>query len=280
MPDESGETDLRSVLVSGARTMAVRYSILAPKFKAVGWMQPEDHVSPKNIADAHAAQGVGHRFLKLSHHASIFGSGVVLFVVQERALSKLEPSTNGDFALASPLATALSGAAGGAAYSVCATSVAAWLGTGDNSLLQLRSWAFMRRALPFTLPRDAGGFACYFGVYKLAQDAAARRLQHDRSGSTEDTARMKLTSASDILLGLLVAAGSGGVAGLATYAWRSPWDTLYKREVRWRAANAPLWSITRFVSSPRGLKAVLVGASTWAVYELADAALRKLASPL
>ena len=91
---------------------------------------------------------------------------------------------------------------------------------------------------------------------------------------------MKLTSASDILRGLLVAAGSGGVAGLATYAWRSPWDTLYKREVRWRAANAPLWSITRFVSSPRGLKAVLVGASTWAVYELADAALRKLASPL
>ena len=82
-------------------------------------------------------------------------------------------------------------------------------------------------------------------------------------------------------LGLLRNAGatafSGGVSGLATYLWRSPWDTKFKRSVGWRGDDAPLWSWRRFLQSPRGLKAIGLGAATWSAYELADAVLRKLA---
>ncbi len=243
-------------------------------------MQPEDHVSAKHIAkEPQTSSLITHRFLKVSHNASIFGAGVILFLAQEFTLNTLEPHSKGDFAQASVLATAASGAVGGASYSVCATGTAAWLGTGDNTLLQLRSWPFMRRALPFTVPRDAGGFACYFGVYKLTQDAATRwlpRHQPALSASEEPSHKLRLRTATPIELarGLAVAAASGGLAGFATYLWRSPWDTLYKRSVGWRTNDAPLWSFQRFLSSPRGLKAMLIGASTWSMYEVADAALR------
>lgn len=107
----------RDLLTSAARTVAVRYSILFPKFKAVGWMQPEDHVSAKNIAkSAHTASGLGHRFLNITHNASIFGAGMVLFIAQEKTLRKMAPESQGDFAEASTVATALSGAVGGASY--------------------------------------------------------------------------------------------------------------------------------------------------------------------
>ena len=69
-------------------------------------------------------------------------------------------------------------------------------------------------------------------------------------------------------------AASGAVSGFLTYLWRTPFDTLYKQSVGWRDPNAPLWSLDRFLRSPRGLKAVAVGAATWSAYELADAALR------
>jgi len=72
-------------------------------------------------------------------------------------------------------------------------------------------------------------------------------------------------------------ARSGGMAGLLSYLWRSPLDTLYKRAVGWRDANEPLWSVRRFLSSPRGGKAVTIGAITWSIYEVADAAIRALA---
>ena len=67
------------------------------------------------------------------------------------------------------------------------------------------------------------------------------------------------------------------MAGLLSYLWRSPLDTLYKRAVGWRDANEPLWSLRRFLSSPRGGKAVAIGAVTWSIYEVADAGIRALA---
>ena len=69
------------------------------------------------------------------------------------------------------------------------------------------------------------------------------------------------------------------MAGLLSYLWRSPLDTLYKRAVGWRDANEPLWSLRRFLSSPRGGKAVAIGAVTWSIYEVADAGIRALAGP-
>ena len=35
----------RAVLLAAIRTLAVRYAVLMPKFKAVAFLQPEDHVS-------------------------------------------------------------------------------------------------------------------------------------------------------------------------------------------------------------------------------------------
>ena len=71
---------------------------------------------------------------------------------------------------------------------------------------------------------------------------------------------------------------SGALSGLCTYMWRTPWDTLYKQAIGWRDPTAPLWSFDRFLRSPRGLKAVGVGALTWSAYEIADAGLRSLAA--
>ena len=273
---EQYSDDTRNLIVSAVRTLAVRYAILMPKFKAVAFFQPEDHVSHKHIRNT-----LPHRALQISHHASIFCSGAVLFLAQEASLRRMDPACEGDFSRAPLPAVTASGAVGGAAYSVFATGTAAWLGTGDNSLLQLRSWTFLRRALPYTLMRDAGGFACYFGVYKLAQGLAAGKLfgNNQDAAMAVKTNKMHLLTDTPVELarGVVVAATSGGLAGLGTYLWRSPWDTLYKRAVGWRSADAPLWSWQRFLHSPRGGRAMVVGAMTWSVYELADAGLRALA---
>ena len=53
---------------------------------------------------------------------------------------------------------------------------------------------------------------------------------------------------------------------------------MYKQSVGWRGGDVPLWSWRRFLSSPRGLKAVAIGAATWSAYEFADATLRALAA--
>ena len=82
----------------------------------------------------------------------------------------------------------------------------------------------------------------------------------------------------DLLLQIATIACSGAISGLFTYAWRTPWDTLYKKSVGWRDPDAPLWSMSRFLRSPRGLKALGVGAATWSAYEVADAGIRYLAA--
>lgn len=309
----SAEDNERAVFAAAARTLAVRYTVLMPKFKAIAFLQPEDHVSTKRIRhDLHSGSRSGQLFVSIAHHASIFASGAALFLAQEFALKRIEPESKGDFSKATPLSTAISGGVGGALYSLCATSTAAYFGTSGKSLIlspekRLHSSAFLRAALPYTLPRDAGGFALYFGAYSLAQSTARQCLPAETSdaapsssgvggvgsgvgggggisgphAATVESTTTKLhlltNSPGELLRGVAIAAASGGVAGLATYCWRSPLDTLYKRSVGWRAADAPLWSFSRFLSSPRGVKAVAIGAVTWSVYEVADACLRALA---
>jgi hypothetical protein len=312
---QSQDDDSRAVLTSVARTLAVRYAILMPKFKAVAFLQPEDHVSKKRIIhDAHRRGSYSAQlFVSASHNAAIFASGAVLFLVQDRSLRTLEPQSRGDFSLASPFSTFFSGALGGMAYSLCATCTAAWVGTKGASVIlerekRLRSWAFLRMALPYTLARDCGGFALYFGTYAFAQSAFARRLgvygsctdaasEHKgaelskRDGENGQVAfasghagaqtshklQLLTSSPGELARGVGAAAASGGLAGLLSYAWRSPLDTLYKRAVGWRAHDAPLWSLRRFLTSPRGGKAVLIGATTWSAFEIADAGVRALA---
>ena len=388
--------DERAVIVAAARTLAVRYAVLMPKFKAVAFLQPEDHVKPSRISHGlHRSSLSGQLFVSATHNGSIFAAGCVLFLGQEFALRRLEPKSRGEFSLASPLNTAISGGFGGTLYSLIATATAAWVGTKGKSLLlspekRVRSWAFLRAALPYTLLRDCGGFALYFGSYAAVQ-SYARRLgvvtgrdersdtglgsggglgSGDGSGGgggsggdaissrgfnaaatsnaaaasapVETTNKLHLLTASpaELARGVGVAAASGGmvyvplltaanlaatqspirlrasrrpaggalatwvpkrgsmaafcwplpshclrpsrsggVAGLLSYLWRSPLDTLYKRAVGWRDANEPLWSIRRFLSSPRGGKAVAIGAVTWSIYEVADAGIRALAGP-
>ena len=151
-----------------------------PKFKAVAFLQPEDHVKKSRIShDMHPSSRSGQLFVSVTHNGSIFAAGCVLFLGQEFALRRLEPKSRGEFSLASPLNTAISGGFGGILYSLIATATAAWIGTKGKSLLsspekRVRSWAFLRAALPYTVLRDCGGFALYFGSYAAVQSYARR----------------------------------------------------------------------------------------------------------
>ena len=188
-----------------------------PKFKAVSFLQPEDHVKKSRIRhDLHRkGQLSGKLFVSAAHNGSIFAAGCVLFLGQEFALRRLEPKSGGDFSQASPLNTALSGGFGGILYSLVATGTAAWVATKGESLLlcpdkRVRSWAFLRLALPYTLLRDFGGFALYFGTYAAVQ-SYARRLgvvtARDESSSIGNAGSGDGSGGRD---------GSGGGGGDAT----------------------------------------------------------------
>ena len=269
------EGSLRSILVGFARSAAIRYSILLPKVKAANFFQPEDHVAKDRIHPSLS----GIRLVGITHSASIFVSGTLLFLVQESVLKRIEPSSHGDFGRASPLASAAAGGAGGIAYGIGATWTHAWLGTGS---LSLKKWAFVLRALPFTLPRDAGGFALYFGIYSFVHRGLSSRaipsLQHPTAETLEksNSALLNAGTPTKLVSALTTIALSGACSGFGAYIWRTPWDTLYKRAMGWRDPDAPLWSFKRFLRSPRGLKAIGVGALTWSAYEVVDAGLRGL----
>ena len=313
--DDERIDSTRSTLVGFARSAAIRYSIILPKIKAANFFQPEDHIKNENISRSQKSL-FGARFLGIAHTASIFGAGTVLFVLQEKALKRLEPETNGDFSRASPQVAAIAGGCGGFGYALCATLTHTWLGSQSRQRCWwLDSRSFLRRALPYTVPRDVGGFAVYFGVYAYshrglndllrarvqpsapftpavmptppAVSAAERtpapkdRMSVDASDAPSQHAPISFlgaTSTAELAAALATIALSGALSGLCTYLWRTPFDTMYKQSVGWRDESAPLWSLRRFLRSPRGAKAVAVGAATWSVYEVADASLRYLAA--
>ena len=71
--------DERAVLVATARTLAVRYAVLMPKFKAVAFLQPEDHVKKTRINhDLHRSSRSGQLFISVTHNVSIFAAGLQL----------------------------------------------------------------------------------------------------------------------------------------------------------------------------------------------------------
>ena len=155
-------------------------------------------------------------------------------------------------------------------YALLATPCVSLLRTGGPSSIEsVMSWA--RRAvavpLPYTIARDCGGFALYFGTYTLVHS----RLNDTASSSTDALATSDDggTNLSVVALNVSTALVSGSAAGVTTYTWRSPLDTLYKQRMGWRPPDAPLLSGPRFVTSPRGLKAVAISGATWVVYELA-----------
>ena len=118
------EEEERAFILAAVRTLAVRYAILMPKFKAVAFLQPEDHISRDRIKhNLRKSSRSGQLFLSATHHASIFAAGSFLFLGQEYALRKLEPQSKGELSLASRRYTAISGAVGGGLYSLCATCV-------------------------------------------------------------------------------------------------------------------------------------------------------------
>jgi hypothetical protein len=80
----------------------LRYSILLPKLKATAMFQPEDHVSQQHIQWPGNRGRMSQWALSGMHTGSIFFSGTLLFVAQERMLRYIEPSTHGEFARASP----------------------------------------------------------------------------------------------------------------------------------------------------------------------------------
>ena len=100
--------------------------------------------------------------------------------------------------------------------------------------------------------------------------------------ATTTTTKLDLHTSStrELARGVAVATASGGASGLLTYLWRSPFDTMYKQAVGWRAADEPLWSFRRFLTSPRGGKAIAIGAVTWSAYEVADAGIRAVAAAI
>jgi hypothetical protein len=255
-----------SVTAALARSILIRKVVLIPKLKAAALFQPEDHVRGTQIrADVilrhntktWARRNIGAAGLNALHYGGIFGSGTLLFLGQEFALRSLT-GARGDVDLdaAPPLQSGIAGCFGGALYSLSATPLANFLRAGQPTL------GTMVQGLHLTLLRDTAGFGLYFGVYTAVRGSLA---PYEGVSTNQITAGHY--HASDLVRRLLLSSFSGAAAAAASYTWRSPFDTWYKISIGNRPRNTPLLSWNRFVTSPRGLKAIVLGAVTWAAYE-------------
>ena len=114
-----------------------------------------------------------------------------------------------------------------------------------------------------TVPRDCGGFALYFGTYTYLRTRLLAPVP-EQAAMVPAPAPVEsaVTVVTRVLPELLSALTAGSAAGMVTYLWRSPWDTLYKKHMGWRPVSAPLLSSSRFITSPRGLKAMAISGVT------------------
>ena len=291
------ESAVASHAAAVARSFLIGKLVLLPKLKlkAAGWFQPEDHAS--RVSARLAVTRFGRIGAWLLNYGGIYLSGVLLFEGHHFALRRLKR----DFAIdedapeVEATMSALAGGFGGTLYALSATPLVSLLRLGPRVAKETwRHWA--RRALagplPYTLARDVGGFSLYFGTYSALRSAGSALERAVGGGDSSNGPSPAATAASaeasadgragfDLQLEMVGLAAtvssalvSGSAAGVATYLWRSPWDTLYKQRMGWRDRNAPLLSPSRFITSPRGLKAVGISAGTWAVYELISAGVR------
>lgn len=311
-PSSSAEVTEEGAFATHAAAFARAYLIgklvLLPKFKlkAAGMFQPEDHASRVSARLARTRFGrVGANVL---NYGGIYVSGVLLFSTHttvlrhlnhgadsvsedvpdaEAAASEHAPSS---VVLSGAAKSAVAGGAGGAMYALSSTPLVGLLRAGPPSTTARETsaqWAVrvVGRPLRYTLARDCGGFAFFFGTYSACRAGWAWRVEptppepppresaHVHTAVVAPAAEGAPASASmqeaaaTLASNLASALVSGTAAGVATYLWRSPWDTLYKKHMGWRPADAPLLSPARFVTSPRGLKAVAISGATWTAYE-------------
>ncbi|CAB9525130.1 expressed unknown protein [Seminavis robusta] len=265
-----------SLSAAAVRSFLIGKILLIPKLKklkAAGMFQPEDHASR-----------VSHRTLRFGripsnalNYGGIYGSGVLLFEGHAWALRKLQ-AAEADEETAPAEQSALAGSFGGFLYSITATPVVSLLRMPPYANQSLLEWSKMAilKPLQYTIIRDCGGFALFFGTYtflrsKFNEYHSSADSKHFCTPleATDKYLRAHDDSAMDALTNIGTALVSGAGAGVLTYLWRSPWDTLYKRSMGWRPVDAPLLSTARFLTSPRGLKAVVISGTTWAVYEAA-----------
>ncbi|CAB9512243.1 expressed unknown protein [Seminavis robusta] len=266
-----------SLSAAAVRSFLIGKILLIPrlkKLKAARTFQPQDHASEVS----HRALRFGRMPSNALNYGGMYGSGVLLFEGHSWALRKLQ-AAEADVDTAPAEQSALAGSFGGFLYAITATPVVSLLRMppyADQSLLEWSKIAILK-PLQYTIPRDCGGFALYFGTYTFLRT----KFNEDQSSAddfkhfctTLETKDKYLRAHDDLAMDVLANIGtamvSGSGAGVSTYLWRSPWDTLYKRSMGWRPADAPLFSSARFLTSPRGITAVAISGTTWAVYEAA-----------
>ena len=288
--DEDGENDTAIFYAAAARAFLIGKLVLLPKFKlkAAAMFQPEDHAS--KIAESIRGGRLGWLRTSALNYGGIYLSGVLLFMGHATVLRRLKADETelDDEDTAHASKSALAGACGGIAYGLSSTPLISLLRLGGPARGELFSWVHraVLRPLSYTLPRDAGGFALYFGVYSYVRThplitsspavEVKAEAEAEAKAETPPASSALMTVAAEAVPELATALVAGTAAGIATYLWRSPWDTLYKVRMGWRPPDAPLLSGSRFITSPRGAKAVGISGATWVVYEAVILAVREL----
>jgi hypothetical protein len=276
-----------STMAAVARSALIQKLVLLPKLKAAAFFQPEDHVKLQKVHKTITPKTTaGIYWLNAFQMGAVFTAGVGMFVVHDLVLHKLAHGQDMDTAPA--VKSAIAGGCGGVVYAIGATGTSNYMHFGQ--VAWYRSFASKFRGLRFALVRDVGGYGLYFGVYTLVRGVGIRLSSGEsaweackgamRTGEDNETYQdMTLSDTWSGLVEDLSWAGLGGaLATTCAYCWRAPINAIYKKHYGWRSADAKVFDLKRFVTSPRGLKQVGIGTVTWMVYEAAMRGVAQLAA--
>lgn len=153
---------------------------------------------------------------------------------------------------------------GGGLYSAAATPTQNFVRTGETPTFKSLVWY---RGIYLTMPRDVIGFGLYFMTYTYAHDKLSTMLSASSDEDILERGGWETATLSDLGNRLSVACAPGALASDAGYLWRSPLDNLYKIHMGLRDPAEKSFSAKRFLTSPRGLKAMALGALTQSAYE-------------
>ena len=248
------------VVASLSRTMMIQKIVLLPKFKAAAFFQPEDHIRSSYVKrSSQEGRILPKNQLAWVARAGIFSSGCLLFLGHDLGLHFLHRGEHMDIDHAPVSSSALGGGLGGLLYAACSTPIANYLaGEPLNAVYSGFRYTFMR---------DVVGFGIYFGCYTWLRHIGHELFEEGVEGATAKGKANTSEVFANLPKSIALSAAAGGGAGLATYIWRSPFDTQFKISRGWRHPDTPLISPRRFITSPRGIKAVAIGAATWGIYE-------------